>query len=208
MNRKEHWEAIYKSKSPVGVSWYQQKPTISLELIALCSLSTADYVIDVGGGASTLCDYLLERGYEHLTVLDLSANALEHSKQRLGNNASLIEWQVEDVTKFSALRYYDIWHDRAVFHFLTDESDRKKYKDVLNASVKVGGHVIIAAFSIGGPTKCSGLNIIQYDETKLKTELGKNFTLVEQRTEEHITPGGNAQIFGYYLFTKVIGTKD
>jgi len=126
MNRKEHWEAIYKSKSPVEVSWYQQKPTISLELIAKCSLSTSDSIIDVGGGASTLCDYLLESGYNHLTVLDLSANALEHSKQRLGNKASSIEWQVEDVMKFSTPKHYDIWHDRAVFHFLTDESDRKK----------------------------------------------------------------------------------
>lgn len=202
MNRKAHWENIYKGKLPIEVSWYQQKPTISLELIAMCSLSTLDYVIDVGGGASALCDYLLERGYGHLTVLDLSANALEHSKQRLGDKAGLIEWQVEDVTKFSAPRHYDIWHDRAVFHFLTDESDRKKYKDVLNASVKVGGHIIIAAFSIGGPAKCSGLDIVQYDETKLKTELGKNFALVEQRTEEHFTPTGNIQLFGYFLFVK------
>lgn len=202
MNRKEHWEAIYKSKSPVDVSWYQQEPTISLELIAMCSLSTADSIIDVGGGSATLCDYLLERGYQYLTVLDLSANALEHSKKRLGDKANLIEWQVEDVTNFFAPRQYDIWHDRAVFHFLTDEIDRKKYKDTLNASVKVGGHVIIAAFSIGGPTKCSGLNIVQYDETKLKNELGKNFTLVEQRTEEHMTPTGNAQLFGYFLFVK------
>jgi SAM-dependent methyltransferase len=202
MNSKEHWEAIYKSKSPVDVSWYQQKPTISLELIAMYSLSTADSIIDVGGGTATLCDYLLESGYQHLTVLDLSANALEHSKQRLGDKAGLIAWQVEDVTKFSAPKQYDIWHDRAVFHFLTGESDRKKYKDVLTASVKVGGHVIIAAFSIGGPTKCSGLNIVQYDGTKLKTELGKDFGLVEQRTEEHVTPSGNVQLFGYYLFVK------
>ena len=202
MNSKEHWEAIYKSKSPVDVSWYQQKPIISLELIAMCSQSTIDSIIDVGGGSATLCDYLLERGYKHVTVLDLSANALEHSKQRLGDKASLIAWQVEDVTKFSAPRHYDIWHDRAVFHFLTEECDRKKYKDVLNASVKAGGHIIIAAFSMGGPTKCSGLNIVQYDETKLKNELGKNFDLLEQRTEKHITPSGNVQLFGYYLFVK------
>jgi SAM-dependent methyltransferase len=202
MNRKEHWEAIYKDKLVTKVSWYQQKPTISLALIGIASLSTADYVIDVGGGASTLCDYLLESGYRHVTVLDLSANALEHSKQRLGDKANLIEWQVEDVTKFSTPKHYDIWHDRAVFHFLTEESDRKKYNAVLNASINVGGHVIIAAFAIGGSTKCSGLNIVQYDETTLKTELGKNFTLVEQRTEEHITPAGNVQMFGYYLFIK------
>jgi SAM-dependent methyltransferase len=202
MNRKEHWEAVYESKLPIDLSWYQQKPTISLELIVIGSLSTTDYVIDVGGGTSTLCDYLLESGYSHITVLDLSANALEHSKQRLGDKANLIEWQVEDVTKFFAPKHYDIWHDRAVFHFLTEESDRKKYKDVLNASVNVGGRIIIAAFSIGGSTKCSGLNIVQYDETKLKKELGKNFTLVEQRTEEHITPTGNVQMFGYYLFIK------
>lgn len=202
MNSKAHWEAIYKDKLPVEVSWYQQELAISLELIALYSLSTADSIIDVGGGASTLCDDLLEKSYSDLTILDLSANALEHSKQRLGDKANLINWQVEDVTTFSAPELYDIWHDRAVFHFLTEKGDRKKYKDVLNASVKVGGHIIIAAFSIEGSTKCSGLNIVQYDATKLKDELGKNFTLLEQRTEEHITPTGSVQTFGYYLFVK------
>lgn len=202
MNTKEHWENIYKNKLPIEVSWYQEKPTISLELIAMCSSSTTDYIIDIGGGASNLCDFLLEKGYSNLTVLDLSANALEHSKQRLGDKSNLIDWQVEDVTKFSASKYYDIWHDRAVFHFLTDEIDRKKYKEVLNNLLKIGGYIIIAAFYIGGSTKCSGLNIVQYDESKLKSELGNNFTYIDQKIEEHITPTGSIQMFRYYLFLK------
>lgn len=202
MNKKAHWESIYQTKSPLEVSWYQDTPTISLELISACSLSNDVEIIDVGGGASTLSDCLLEKGYTNLTVLDLSANALEHSKQRLAEKATLIDWHVEDITEFSSPKRYDIWHDRAVFHFLTDANDRKKYKTVLNASLKKGSYVIIAAFAIGSATKCSGLEIVQYDATKLKNELGDNFTLVEQRTENHVTPAGNMQIFGYYLFLK------
>ncbi|MDD5227641.1 MAG: class I SAM-dependent methyltransferase [Methylococcales bacterium] len=128
MNKKSHWENIYQNKLPEEVSWYQDVPTISLELISVCSMSNDAVIIDVGGGASTLSDCLLEKGYTHLTVLDLSANALEHSKQRLGDKANLIDWHVDESTQFSASKRYDIWHDRAVFHFLTDENDREKYK--------------------------------------------------------------------------------
>lgn len=202
MNKKAHWENIYQNKSPEEVSWYQNAPTISLDLIGACSLTHDAEMIDVGGGASTLVDRLLEKGYKHLTVLDLSENALEHSKKRLGNKATLIEWLVEDITQFSTLKRYDIWHDRAVFHFLTHESDREKYKNVLNRSVKVGGYVMIAAFAMGGATKCSGLDIVQYDAEKLKNELGDNFILIKQCTENHVTPSGNIQNFGYFLFLK------
>jgi len=202
INKKSHWENIYQNKSPSEVSWYQDTPTISLELISACSLSNDVEIIDIGGGASTLSDCLLEKGYTHVTVLDLSENALEHSKQRLGEKANLIDWHVEDITQFSAPKRYYIWHDKAVFHFLTDVNDREKYKNVLNASLKTGGYVIIAAFAIGSATKCSGLEIVQYHAIKLKNELGDNFTLVEQGTENHITPAGNTQIFGYYSFLK------
>lgn len=168
MNNKDHWESIYKDKSPLEVSWYQKKPTISLALINKNAQNHSDFIIDVGGGASRLSDYLLEDGFNHLTVLDLSSNALEHSWQRLGDKSTQIEWQVADVTNFVSFHKYDIWHDRAVFHFLTDKEDREKYLDVLESSLNIGGSVIIAAFSIGGPKKCSGLDIVQYDTKKLK----------------------------------------
>jgi len=203
MSRKDHWESVYKDKSPLEVSWYQKEPTLSLALIRKYALDNSEFIIDVGGGASTLADYLLKDGFKNVTVLDLSSNALEQAKQRLGNKSALIEWEVEDVTNFIPTHQYGLWHDRAVFHFLTDESDREKYKHTLETSIKVGSYVIIAAFSIGGPTKCSGLNIVQYDLEKLKEELGKNFVFIEEQFEIHITPKGKEQEFGYYVFNKI-----
>jgi len=176
MNKKDHWESVYKDKSHLEVSWHQKKPTISLALIKKIAQNNTDCIIDVGGGASTLSDFLLEEGFNNITVLDLSSNALAHAKQRLGDKSTFIEWKVEDVTNFVSTNKYDIWHDRAVFHFLTTKDDREKYKQVLESSIKTGGCVIIAAFSIGGPKKCSGLDIVQYDAVKLKNELGNNFT--------------------------------
>jgi SAM-dependent methyltransferase len=202
MNKKAHWENVYQHKSPDEVSWYQPTPTLSIELMTSCSSSKEVEFIDVGGGASTFVDTLLEKGYTHLTVLDLSATALEKSKQRLADKADLVEWYVDDITEFKAPKRYDVWHDRAVFHFFTEKHEREKYKAVLNESVKSGGHVIVAAFAIGGATKCSGLDVEQYDTRKLENELGENFTLIEQRNENHITPSGNIQLFGYHLFRK------
>lgn len=202
MNRKDHWERIYKDKSPIKVSWHQKKPTISLALIKKYTQNYTDFILDVGGGASTLSDFLLDEGFNNLTVLDLSSNALAHAKKRLAGKSAFIEWKVEDVTCFVPAYEYDIWHDRAVFHFLTSKEDREKYIQVLESSIKAGGVIIIAAFSIGGPTKCSGLEIVQYDAVKLKDELGENFTFVEERNEKHITPTGKEQKFGYYIFTK------
>jgi len=192
MNKKDHWERVYKDKSHLEVSWHQKKPTISLALIKKIAQNNTDCIIDVGGGASTLSDFLLEEGFNNITVLDLSSNALAHAKQRLGDKSTFIEWKVEDVTNFVSTNKYDIWHDRAVFHFLTTKDDREKYKQVLESSIKTGGCVIIAAFSIGGPKKCSGLDIVQYDAVKLKNELGNNFTF----------PAGKEQKFGYYVFIK------
>jgi cyclopropane fatty-acyl-phospholipid synthase-like methyltransferase len=202
MNKKDHWEEIYKDKSSIEVGWYQKEPTTSLSIIRNLPLESGDNIIDVGGGASTLVDSLLDEGFSNITVLDLSSNALSLAKQRIGNKAQLINWKVEDVTLYSRERNYSLWHDRAVFHFLTDKNDREKYRKVLEESVSEGGHVIIAAFSIGGPTKCSGLDIVQYDAEKLKNELGSFFKLTTEKAEMHITPSGKEQSFGYYVFTK------
>ncbi len=202
MSKKDHWESVYKEKSAIEVSWYQKEPTISLSLIRSLPLEKDEYVIDVGGGFSTLADYLLEDGYNNITVLDLSSNALAFSKKRLGGKADLINWKVEDVTNHAPGQNYSLWHDRAVFHFLTEKNDREKYKKVLETSVRDGGYVIIATFSIGGPKKCSGLDIVQYDAEKLQKELGGSFKLIEELSEKHITPRGKEQLFGYYVFTK------
>ena len=204
MNKQSHWDTIYQTKSPNEVSWYQEKPVISLELIGSVSLDADDFLIDVGAGVSTFCDYLLELGYRHLTVLDLSANALAYSRQRLGDKAQLVDWQQADITQFVAQHHYRFWHDRAVFHFLTDAIEREQYKKVLHNAVIKDGYVMIAAFFIGGAKKCSGLDVVQYDAEKLAAELGESFEFVMERFEQHLTPAGNQQAFGYFLFRKTL----
>ena len=200
MNRKTHWESIYADKSPLAVSWFQKEPRLSLQLITNTGLSTEAAIIDIGGGASVLIDHLFERGFRHLAVLDISGTALSHAKQRLGPTAEQIEWLETDVTTFVAPHPFDLWHDRAVFHFLTEAADRKRYVDTLKQTLKPGGHLILAAFAIGGPTRCSGLDIVQYDADKLGRELGEDFTLVEQLSEIHVTPSNQEQLFAYFRF--------
>jgi len=202
LSRKEHWEAIYTDLSPEEVSWYQKDPGLSLEMIHCTGLKKDGLVIDVGGGASVLVDRLLDEGYRRVAVLDLSAKALACAKQRLGERADQVEWIEADVTGVVLPRVYDLWHDRAVFHFLTEADDRKKYLETMRRGVRSGGHVIIATFAVGGPTKCSGLDIVQYDARKLSGELGPEFTLIEQKAERHITPIGKEQQFGYFRFRK------
>lgn len=202
MNRKTHWENIYHGKSPLEVSWFQKEPVLSLQLIHNTGLSTDAAIIDIGGGASVLVDHLVEQGFRHLAVLDISGTALNHTKQRLGPAAKQIEWLETDVTSFQASHQYDVWHDRAVFHFLTDAGDRKQYITTLKQTLKPGGNFIIAAFAIGGPTKCSGLDIVQYDARKLIAELGSGFTLVEEDSETHITPTKQEQQFAYFRFIR------
>ena len=202
MNRKAHWEGIYSNKSPLEVSWYQKEPTLSLQLIEKTGLSTDAAIIDIGGGASILVDHLNERGYKHLAVLDISGNALDFAKHRLAAAADEIEWFEADITTFQAPHQFDLWHDRAVFHFLTDANDRQRYIKILKQTLKPGGHLIMAAFAIGGPTKCSGLDIVQYDANKLLTELGNGFTLLEEKSEMHITPADREQQFSYFHFMK------
>ncbi len=202
MNSKAHWEQVYRDKSPLEVSWYQAKPDLSLQLIDNTHIEKDAAIIDVGGGASLLVDGLYARGYRHLAVLDISGQALAHAQRRLGAAAGDIHWFEADVTSFSAPHPYDLWHDRAVFHFLTDGGDRKKYMNVLKRTLKPNGHVIIAAFAIGGPQKCSGLDIVQYDAEKLSAELGEGYSLMEEAHELHITPAHKEQKFAYFRYRR------
>ena len=200
--RKAHWENVYLNKSPDEVSWYQQEPTRSLQLIRTIQLDRTAAIIDVGGGASTLVDKLCDDGYKNIGVLDVSAHALAHSKERLADKACRAEWYEEDITEFEPPHQYALWHDRAVFHFLTRKSDRKKYVNILKRALLPGGHLIIMAFAIDGPKKCSGLDIVQYDADKLMAELAGGFELVETGNEVHMTPAGKEQKFAYFHFTR------
>lgn len=201
-DRKKHWQNIYQEKSPLDVSWYQKQPTLSLELIHRSGIHKDEPVIDVGGGASVLVDYLYQEGFNKLSVLDISEHALNSAKQRLGDPAQNIEWFEADITEFKSPHPFSLWHDRAVFHFLTDPSDREKYVNTLKQALKPGGHLIIAAFAIGGPEKCSGLEIVQYDAAKLIAVLGEDFELVEEKSEVHVTPANQEQKFMYFRFMK------
>ena len=202
MDRKEHWESTYTTRRSSRLSWYQEKPVCSLAMIRHAGTGLDEAIIDVGGGVSVLVDCLLQMGYEDLTVLDISSTALARVKVRLGDRSSMIEWIEADITDYEADRTYALWHDRAVFHFLTREEDRKSYVNMLRQSLSRGGQAIIAAFAIGGPEKCSGLDIVQYDSRRLARELGSEFRLLEQAAEEHQTPAGAIQKFGYYRFIR------
>jgi len=201
-DRKEHWEKIYGEKAPLEVSWYQKEPTMSLQFIHDTRLAYDAPMIDIGGGASVLVDYLCNEGYTNIAVLDLSATALAYARNRLGDNAKHVEWYEDDITRFKPPHPFSLWHDRAVFHFLTAASDRHDYIKILKNTLRPGGHLIIAAFAIGGPTQCSGLDIVQYDAHKLAAELGGDFELLEERHEVHNTPSDKMQEFNYFRFVR------
>ena len=201
--RKKHWGDVYQEKSPSEVSWYQKEPKLSLELIRRANVATNDAIIDVGGGTSVLVDYLSKECFTNLTVLDISKNAIAISKDRLGDTAKRIEWIVSDITQFDTSQKFSLWHDRALFHFLTEPSDRKIYVKALTKAIRTEGHLIIATFAIGGPEKCSGLEIVQYDSEKMIAELGEDFELIEERKELHITPAKKEQKFIFFYFLKV-----
>ena len=200
--RRTHWEGIYQRTTPVDRSWHQDDPALSLELITAAGVPREAPVIDVGGGASVLVDFLVRGGYRDITVLDISAAALAASKKRLGDVADDIQWRTVDITQYVPPRQYAVWHDRAVFHFLTDESDRQQYRAVLEKSVLPGGDVVMATFGLGGPTKCSGLDVVQYDAEKLGAELGVEFQLLNVRDEVHLTPSMKQQQFTYCHFRR------
>jgi len=199
MDPKSHWEAIYGKKRPEEVSWYQPEATLSLELIrAVASLESA--IVDVGGGASTLVDGLLRAGYRQLTILDLSVSALNAAQRRLGASARLVSWREGDVlTTDLGVAPIDVWHDRAVFHFLTDVTDRERYIAQVRRAVRVGGHVLVATFAEDGPSRCSGLEVARYSPQGLHGAFGSDFRLIASRREEHLTPRGARQAFTYCL---------
>jgi len=201
-NRKAHWETVYTTKGENEVSWFQESPEASLELIDLAHPTPASTIVDIGGGASRLVDSLIARGLNHVTVLDLSEAALEAAKARLGERVSRVQWVVADVTKWYPTQIYDIWHDRAAFHFLTDPADRAAYVACMKRTVKPGGHVIIGTFAIDGPEKCSGLPVNRYDATSLARELGEGLVLVDARRHDHSTPWKSAQRFQFCIFRR------
>lgn len=171
-------------------------------MISRATIAADTPLIDVGGGASLLVDFLLEEGYQDLTVLDVSSVALHKARLRLGEKASQVEWIEQDITSFEAGRKYGLWHDRALFHFLTGKEERRKYMQALRKALRRGGQAIISGFAIGGPKRCSGLDIVQHDAAKLGRELGNEFTLLEQEQMRHLTPANKEQLFGFYRFIR------
>ncbi|MHB8741667.1 MAG: class I SAM-dependent methyltransferase [Sulfuricaulis sp.] len=198
MNRKTHWDSVYVNKKPDEVSWYQTHLEKSLELIHRTGASQTARIIDLGGGASTLVDDLLASGFTELTVLDISATAIRAAQTRLGVRAQDVTWLESDVTRaVLPPHHYDIWHDRAVFHFLTNADDRRRYVEIVNHALKPGGHIIVATFGSDGPLQCSGLDIVRYDPEKLHNEFGDDFELIDSLHEPHHTPAGKTQDFIY-----------
>jgi len=200
MERRAHWERIYQEKQPDEVSWYQADPTLSLTLIDAAGVLPDDPIIDIGGGASLLIDRLLERSFRDLTVLDIADTALAHLRLRLGAASERIALIRADVTQFASPRKYALWHDRAVFYFLTDPIDRRAYVAALTAALRLRAHVIIATFALDGPPRCSGLDVARYDPEGLASQLGSGFHLVRVEQEQHITPAQRVQHFQYCLF--------
>jgi 2-polyprenyl-3-methyl-5-hydroxy-6-metoxy-1,4-benzoquinol methylase len=201
-NRKDHWESVYQKHSPTGVGWYQAYPEKSLKLVHNTGAGTDSSIIDVGGGTSMLSKHLLDQGYKKLAVLDISGNSIESAKSQLDEKSREINWIEADVTKYSFTEQYDIWHDRAVFHFLTKAEDRKGYITSLNQALKLNGHLIIATFSLDAPPKCSGLSVVRYSSETLQSELGDNFILEEAVVEDHVTPSCVKQNFIFCRFIK------
>ncbi len=198
MENKTHWEQIYHTKAITQVSWYQLHPRLSLQYIQNTGIGKTAHTIDVGGGASTLVDHLLDDGFQHVTVLDISAEALEITQQRLGQRAGSVTWLEADITQTTLPRHeYDVWHDRAVFHFLTEPQARQRYINAVREAVRPGGHVIVATFANDGPERCSGLEVARYDPQSLHNEFGSDFELLNSAREEHQTPFGTEQKFIY-----------
>ncbi len=196
--RKEHWETVYSTKQPHEVSWTQKVPKTSLDFIHSFNVPKTAKIIDIGGGDSKLVDFLLAEGYENITVLDISEQALERVKQRLGEKSKQVKWVASDITEFHPDTTYDVWHDRATFHFLTTPDQIKQYLTIARKAVK--NYLAIGTFSYNGPKKCSGLDIKQYDEVHLQSELSNGFEKIRCITEDHVTPFNTTQNFLFCSF--------
>lgn len=200
-NRQRHWDDVYAARAPEAVTWYQENPAASLSLIQGHGAPDAP-LIDIGGGASTLVDHLLAAGFGDVSVLDVSDVAIGRARKRLAAQASSVTWIKADITQWKPSRRYGLWHDRAVFHFLTDGADRKAYIRALDDALAPDGTAIIATFGMDGPEKCSGLPVEHYDQAKLAGELGPIFQVLSQTDETHVTPKGNSQAFSYFVVTR------
>jgi ubiquinone/menaquinone biosynthesis C-methylase UbiE len=201
-DRKAHWEAVYATKGETGVSWHQAEPRLSLELIRAVVPADGGRIIDVGGGASVLVDRLLDLPFERIAILDIAETALDKARRRLGDRARRVEWVAADVTEIRDVGTFDVWHDRAVFHFLTDAADREKYADLARRTVPEGGHLIIASFADDGPKRCSDLDVCRYNAASMAAELGEGFSLINQAGETHTTPWNASQVFFYGVFRR------
>jgi len=201
-NRQAHWDHVYETKAVTELSWYQENPAISLDLIQATGVKQDGAIIDVGGGTSRLVDALLAQGFCDLTVLDLSPKALAAAKSRLGPKAAKVTWIAADVTRFDPEQTYDLWHDRAAFHFLTEAADRQAYAACVLRAVRPGGHVIIGTFAPDGPERCSGLPVMRHDGASIGAVLGNNFVLIESRRQDHKTPAGRTQHFQFSLYRR------
>jgi len=198
MNKQAHWQSVYEAKAPTEMSWFRAHLDASLALIERVAPNRSARIIDAGGGESTLVDDLLARGYLDVTVIDIAPSAIEHCKKRLGSHSHSVRWLVGDVTRREFQRgWFDVWHDRAVFHFLTDPMERESYVRSVLKAVRPGGHVIVSTFGPKGPTKCSGLDVVRYDAESLHREFGKRFRIEESTVELHQTPWGSGQQFVY-----------
>ena len=199
MDAKEHWENVYAAKSATEVSWYQAQAKVSLSLIQQVA-SEDSAIIDVGGGASTLVDGLMQAGFRSVAVLDIANTALDASRRRLGDPGRQVQWIVANILEFPFQRHsIDVWHDRAVFHFLTSSADRRQYVQQVVHAIRPGGHVIVGTFAEDGPEKCSGLDVCRYSPSSLHAEFGEPFLLKKSVLEEHVTPWGKSQRFQYCL---------
>lgn len=199
---KEHWEKVYENKGDQEVSWYEELPATSLSLIKKHNTSQDTKIIDVGGGNSNLTKELLKTGYQNLSVLDISAKSLEKTKYKLGTSAAAIEWIVSDITEFETTKTYSLWHDRAIFHFLTTEKDKSSYLNTIKKGLAQRGIFILATFSKNGPLKCSGLEISQYNKEGLLELFGNDFELLESFEEDHTTPFDTLQNFIYTVWQR------
>lgn len=202
LDRKKHWENIYDTKNFTDVSWYQPTPETSLANIKALKLPLSASIIDIGGGDSYLVDHLLQEGYQNITVLDIAATALEKTKKRLGNQAYKITWIATDITTFEPEISYDVWHDRAAFHFLTQKKDIEKYVKIASKAIKPSGHLIVGTFSDQGPTKCSGIPIKQYTSAQLEQTFINDFELIHSVDITHKTPFETTQEFVFCSFSK------
>lgn len=203
MSQKNHWEHVYASKASEELGWYEPRLETSLNLIQKLGLAMDASIIDVGGGTSTLVDDLLDAGYRSITVLDISEKALSLSRQRLGSKAELVTWRVGDMEDIDLPEgHYDLWHDRAVFHFLTGVDQQRNYRDKLLSALAPGGHFVVGTFAPEAPPTCSGLPVQRYSQEQLQATLGASLELLHHRKTLHITPGGVRQMYLYCHFRK------